>query len=344
MPTSPDPFDEFVRQIDSLMRSRKYPDREKSPALYESLELTCLAGKRDNDWVLISGKAALTTRTPTDSRLKKIVHLYGLAAYRGCIAAGELGDLITNLRQSGVLKWENIRLTSGRTENYRWMPPRVVDLPPRLWRSWWRLPENDAEMTATDCAVANGSWTRPFILFGSCPNFPPILSEHALEKIDRELRSGAPAFDGFDGLCAHLGLAVGRPPVASSFQLSAELPASVVEVFLKDWCELIVGVECLGTPAVMVEWLPGHELQRVEGRWFRSPTCNNCLSIKVPPDAEEARFILTFEDLQADVSRVKITHSDESDWQDLEVERETPANADFLIRKAPSQPETRYCA
>ncbi len=199
MPTSPDPFDEFVRQIDSLMRSRKYPDREKSPALYESLELTCLAGKRDNDWVLISGKAALTTRTPTDSRLKKIVHLYGLAAYRGCIAAGELGDLITNLRQSGVLKWENIRLTSGRTENYRWMPPRVVDLPPRLWRSWWRLPENDAEMTATDCAVANGSWTRPFILFGSCPNFPPILSEHALEKIDRELRSGAPVRCGPEG-------------------------------------------------------------------------------------------------------------------------------------------------
>src|SRR5208282_1617167 len=47
----------------------------------------------------------------------------------------------------------------------------------------------------------------------------------------------------------------------------------------------------------------------------------------------------TFEDLQADVSRVKISHSDESDWQDLEIERETPANADFLIRKAPSQPE-----
>jgi hypothetical protein len=155
-----------------------------------------------------------------------------------------------------------------------------------------------------------------------------------LEKIDRELRFGAPAFDGFDGLCAHLGLAVGRPPVASSFQLSAELPASVVEVFLKDWCELIVGVECLGTPAVMVEWLPGHELQRVEGRWFRSPTCNNCLSIKVPPDAEEARFLLTFEDLQADVSRVKIPQCAQSDWEYLTLEYETSAVPKCLTAEA----------
>jgi hypothetical protein len=43
MPTLPDPFDEFLRQLAPLMESRKCPSDPQSPPLFESIHFVCIA-------------------------------------------------------------------------------------------------------------------------------------------------------------------------------------------------------------------------------------------------------------------------------------------------------------
>jgi hypothetical protein len=49
MQVQPDAFDDFLRRVDPLMY------------LYQSLEFACVAARREDGWILISGKAVLTT-------------------------------------------------------------------------------------------------------------------------------------------------------------------------------------------------------------------------------------------------------------------------------------------
>jgi hypothetical protein len=171
-----------------------------------------------------------------------------------------------------------------------------------------------------------------------------------LQEIDSQLRSSTPPFNGFDGLCGNLGLPVRRSNLASSFQLSAELPAEVLSVvFSSSKRALVIEIDCFGAPDLMVEWLPQHEFHKVPAGWLYEQHPDDFLNIYVeigvpsrPPSA--ADLILSFgEQLSADVITVDLpplTFQDEVvGGLELEFEREEPAVPDLGTREAPSQQE-----
>ena len=101
MTTSHDPFDEFLRQLAPLLQSRKFPSLKKSPPLYESLEVACVAARRGSEWILLSGRADLKVEPCVPpGRLILLVRLKDLIALQGRIAAERVKNLVANLRDS----------------------------------------------------------------------------------------------------------------------------------------------------------------------------------------------------------------------------------------------------
>ena len=65
MRTRPDPFDEILRRVVPLMRSRIFPSNLKSSGPYDRLEVSWVGERRGSRWVTISGRAALKATSPT---------------------------------------------------------------------------------------------------------------------------------------------------------------------------------------------------------------------------------------------------------------------------------------
>ena len=313
MTTSPDPFDEFLRQIDPLMQVQQGYSK-RSVVLMGKLDIACIAVKCGNAWTAISAKAVLRA-CPRESgtQLAKIVQLPEIVAFEGHMPAKEVNSLTADLKDSWVLRCENVRLTTGG-RNYNWRLPHLIK-------------------------ASNRAWEREFALHGYGPDLSSLLSGSTLQKIDRGLRLCTPAFDGFDGLRARLDFPARRDNLTSSLQLSAELPAIVfnTDLRLPDWnCD--VSIYDLGVPPdVTVEWLPQHELQRISHArisWADDPDVPRIVSIPITYDSEKAKVTLWRGELRADVVTVNLDlgNREPSDFEPLKFEREEPTAFDLMPR------------
>jgi hypothetical protein len=134
MPNVPDRLDEFLRKLDPIMQSTQLRTEPDSGPVYRSLELSCIAARQGNEWVLVSGKATLNPfRDECAARLGKVAALDEIVAFQGCLPGADLNSWVTNLRNSWVLEKEGIRLAAEGTCGYSWMPPRTVKIPGLDW-------------------------------------------------------------------------------------------------------------------------------------------------------------------------------------------------------------------
>jgi hypothetical protein len=283
MPVQPDAFAEFLRKVDPLM------------PLYQSLEFTCVAARRGDCWILISGKAILNTE-PCDSeaQIKPLFPpLHQIVALRGRIRAETINALVANLRDSWVvrgLERGNVQLTAEGMGGYGWTRPALS-------------PVNKSWNPST-------TWTKAIALYGNGPDIFPLLGDSILEQVGIQLRSCKPkAFIDFFDLCIDLGLPVQRDNLRSSFYLSAELPARFLDV-PPDPAEasVAIAVEYVGRPDLLVKWLPhqgGLETIPLMG----SPDkirVQQRVTLAVPSGAAKGNLILSFTSLDADNRTVNV--------------------------------------
>jgi hypothetical protein len=284
MPTQPDRFEEFLRKVDPLMQS---------PPLYRSLEFACVAVRRDGEWILVSGRAVLSTEACSHRALiSPILCVKELLALSGRIRAETVNNLVANLRDSWVIKGlgaENVRLAAEIARSYDWSLPAVHSID-KSWNS-------------------SSRWGRAFALYGNGPDLSSHLSYSAWQEIDSQLRRSTPAFSGFDALCSKLELPAHRSNLRSSFYLSAELPARFVGIQTDPaGSTLDIDIECVGWPDLMIDWLPQHDFQRVPAGWEREATADHHhVSLAVPGGATKADLILSFAELDADTKTLEIT-------------------------------------
>lgn len=275
MPTQTDCLDEFLLKIEPLLQS-----------LYGSLEFASVAVRRGTAHVLISGKAILSTElVKPDAEILPLVRANELIALHGRISAITIKRLVDNLRESWVIKgrpMDNVRLGDEGSGPYSWTFPAVYSI---------------------DGSLNPSQWSRSFSLYGGGQNLSSVPSS-SWQEIDSELRRSTPAFNGFDGLCAKLGLPARRGSLSPSFQISAELPARFEAVYTDHVKKsLEIDIRCLGTPDLMIEWLPQHELHRVNDAWLHHGIEDrHHVSVPLPSGAEKAQLMLSFAELEpADV-------------------------------------------
>ena len=254
-----------------------------------------------------------------------------IVALEGRMPAEELKGLLADLRNSWVLKRENIRLTTERSRAYDWRLPRVTTPLCRKRMMDW-LAE---KILPFGWRFISGF--KDFVLAGNGPDHSSLLSYSTLQEIDRQLRLSTPAFNGFDGLCAHLRLPARRSNLRSSFQILVELPAAVFGVWLEK-AAMSVEVFCRGLPDLMVEWLPCHELQRFQSEWIVEPPFLRGAVIAVPRSWQGARLILSFGELQANVSVVEAPFLESyNKLRRLHFVQEDPTVSDFATEEASNQ-------
>lgn len=273
--------------------------------------------------------------------LWRVVQLQEILALQGRIPAERINDLITNLRAFWVvrdLNGINVGLTAKGKGGYSWGVPQVISVD----ESWDR----------------SRLWYRAFALTGNGPGPSSLLSYSTLQEIDRQLRSSTLPFNGLEGFCGKLGLPFLRSNLGSLFQVSAELPARVVDVYQHgpDWT-LDISIDFFGEPDLMVDWLPRPGLERVPAGWSQGRVNDRGrVSLTVPNKAEAADLILCFGNHEADVARVKMRSVNfvdgdieirvvPGDWGpddiSLEVVHKAPTVPDFATRRAPDQEDRR---
>lgn len=285
MPTQPDCFDEFLRKVDPLMY------------LYQSLEFACVAARREEGWILMSGKAVLTTEPLAPGpRIPFVSQFDNFVARSGRTKSSAISNLVTHLRDAWVIEAsesasesERIRMISKGQSPYTWRLPGVF--------------------TVGDSSIPSSRWSREFVLHGDGPNLSSPLSYADWQGIDNQLRRNTPTpFKDFDALCSRLRLPARRGSPQSSFSLSAELPARLKTVNTDSGKgSLEIDIECIGAPELMIEWLPEHELQRVPPGWRREPTGDHHhVSLSVPGGATKADLLISFGELDADTRIVDV--------------------------------------
>jgi hypothetical protein len=189
-------------------------------------------------------------------------------------------------------------------------------------------------------------------LCGTGPNTSLLLSDRTLQKINSQLRSSRPAFNGLDGLCGKIGLPVPRGNLATSFNVFGELPAVILAARLADGAlHFVIG--CVGAPDLMVEWFPARQLQRVRPGWnLKSFVVDGFYLVGVPilEGSQGAKLIISFGEMQACASTVyfPVTDMSRTDAVDLcpvhehppvfEFETQATANeeGDIASKEAPS--------
>ena len=286
MATQMDCFDEFLRKVEPLI---------KSTPLYRSLELACVAARRGSEWILIAGKAVLSTEPcSSDPRISRLVRVNQLLALSGRIRVETVNNLVINLRESWVIRGmgpdtmpDNVRLTLAEgAGGYSWSQPRVCSVD----------------------TVSNPSnrWNRVLSMWGSGPTLSSLLSYASLQEIDSQLRRSTPGFNGFDALCSKLNLPPRRnQSLSSSFELSAELPARFVVVQTKSAERTLeIDIECVGIPNLMpdlmIDWLPKRDFHRVENWQQPEPKGNlHHVSVALPDEAAVAELMLSFPGIEA---------------------------------------------
>jgi hypothetical protein len=139
-------------------------------------------------------------------------------------------------------------------------------------------------------------------MYGASPGFSN------LEAIDRQLGGGS---HGINGFCRELGLPYRQGNLATSFQVSAELPAMLISAsWSKGVLDLVI--ESLGSPRVTIEWLPQHELQGVPVNWDAENReivgkTQALASLPVPIGSTAAKLILSFGELQAEAITIDLS-------------------------------------
>src|ERR1035437_4756394 len=111
METSPHPFDEFLRQLAPLLQTPKFPSDPKSSPLFQIIEMVGVAAKHGDEWILVSGRAAITQGIyePEEQQVG-VDYLDDLVVFRASMPVEQLNDLLADLRSSWVLKREKVRL------------------------------------------------------------------------------------------------------------------------------------------------------------------------------------------------------------------------------------------
>ena len=312
MPTTPDPLEEFLRKVAPLLQ------------MYQSLEFACVAARHRSGWILISGKAALST-DPCDSETKivivPVIPPQEIVALQGYLPVERVNDLVANLGDSWVVRDLNVRLPDKKAGGFSWSQPDVI----KLWKPF----------------EPQGS--RALALDGKGRAASSLLSYSILEEIDNHLRLSTPAFNGFDGLCYRLGLPVRRSNLTSSFRVSAELPARVLEVRIDpSKRELAISISCIGAPNLMVDWFPKPGLKMVPDGWIREHMSGVYdVLLPVPDGAWRADLILSYGEIEAQVSTVYIeaqyAGGKAAGLIPLEVVEKEPPVSDPATREAPNQ-------
>jgi len=286
-----DNLDEFLNRVEHFIDPNTLSGFIRPFAMYHSLEFSCTAAKSGSGWVLIAGSAALSTEPcASHSLISPIVNTDNFVALSGRLSATDIGALVNNLKGSVVVvgvPGYKVRLMPGEVGECAWQEPvvRPVDksvYPSSRWKS-----ELSMRGTGADISTMLAPWWQ---------------------QIDDQLLHSTRRFKGFDGLCRKLHIPaihgnVGR----SSFHISAELPAQFVSIH--DDRKLLtveVDFDCVGTPALMAEWLPGGDLDSVQ--WEHDPRSNRQhASIEVRPGSAEVELTLLFDGLgQADIQRYRV--------------------------------------
>jgi hypothetical protein len=307
--------------------------------LYKSLEFACVAARHGSEWILISGKAVLSTEPcASEAQIIPVAKLKEIVALQGRIPAEGVNEVVAKLRDRWVvrdLKGINVRLTAKGARRYSWRLPEVTSVD----NSW----------------NPSSGWYSAFALNGNAPDPSSLLSYSTLLEIDNQLRSSTPPYNGFDRLCDQLGLPIRQSNLTSSFQVSAELPARVLRVDQdrSKWA-LEIFIDFLGEPDLKVDWIPRPGLERVPPGWTRVPRNNvDPVVLNIPDDATTAELTLKFGEHEADVSRVEIGdvfldhggtvtrvapgYRGEPDHIFLKVVHKAPTVPDRATRKAPNQ-------
>jgi len=232
MPSGFDCFDTFLLRVGHLIST-----------MYRSLEFACVAAKRDGRWILVSGKALLSTEACLpNAMISDVVALPALIAISGRIASNAINNLAMTLRNSWVADTpalERIWLPDSGGAAFNWTGPEIF-------------------------TVNGGGWPRAFSVIGTGPNLSGLVPS----EVDTQLRLLRIPYNGFDGLCGKLGLQARRSDLTSNFRISALLPARFVNVEADlVGRRLEIDVECVGSPDLMIEWLPQHSFETLPPAW-----------------------------------------------------------------------------
>lgn len=280
------PLDDFLRKIDPLM---------ESPDLYQSLNFACVAMRREAEWILVSGKALLSTEPSAPSSIISVlVKLDELLALSGRIKAETVGNLVANLKECLVVQGlgpENVRLTAEGAPPYSWTGPGVWSFDKQL----------DPLMRGINALSVPGTG----------PDLSSLLSPVDWEAINYQLRKPTPparSFKDFDGLCGYLGLPALRSNLPrSSFQLSAELPARFATILANPGKGTIeIDIESVGMPELGVQWLPAYRFDTVPHGWQREGIGDyHHVSLAVPDGSTKAELTLSFAGLDVEIRTVE---------------------------------------
>jgi len=284
-------LDDFVNRVDHFIGRSAPSDFVRRIELYHSLEFSCMAAKSGSAWVLIAGRAALSTEPcASNSSLLPAYSNNEFVALSGSLSAPVIEDLLNNLKNSEVvagLPRYNVRLLPEGAGEFIWQGPVVRPVDKSLY-PWSR-------------------WKSELWIHGSGANISSLLAPR-WDQIDDQLLRNSPRFNGFNGLCTKLRIPACRDHVTQSFfNISAELPAQFVSID-DDRKEhtLEVDFECVGTPLLMRQWLPDGDLDLVE--WQHDPETNRQhVSIEIPPASAEVELMLSFDVLGlADALRYRV--------------------------------------
>jgi hypothetical protein len=284
-------LDEFLNRVEHFIDADARSGLVRPFAIYHSLDFSCTAAKSGSEWILIAGRAALgTERCASESLISPVVKTDNLVALSGRLGAADVEALVNNLKGSlvvaGVPRYK-VRLMPVGAGECIWQGPVVRPVDKSLYPS--------------------SRWTSELWMHGTGANVSSLVAPW-WQQIDDQLLHGTPRFKDFNGLCRKLHIPARRDYVSqSSFHISAELPAQFISIDDdRKKKTLEVSFECVGTPLLMVEWLPGGDLDSVQ--WDRDPGVNRQrASIEVRPGSPEVELTLLFDGLgRADSLRYRV--------------------------------------
>jgi hypothetical protein len=277
---NPDPLNEFALRIDPYL------------AHWRSLRVACLAARVGLEWVQFAGKAVLSTEPlEPNSAFAPIVDLDDFRAYHGCFEPKVIHNLIDNLRVSTIesqFAKEGLRLVTAGS-------------PPYSWRHLYIGRKPSAESTSSEwpslCSVHGAG--------SSSGSFPP---PNVWLDLDTRLRRYSPPYNGLAALCGKLGLSFMPSGSGPHFNLYAELPAKFLGCEIKtEEKSLVLTMKYVGTPDLVVEWLPARETRRVPipAGQVQVPA-QYAVTLLIPPGAIEIKANLLVMECDADALSLHI--------------------------------------
>jgi len=215
-------------------------------SLWQSLEFAYIAVRRGSDWIVLAGRAELSTLPcGTSSNIRRLVDLPNFRAYHARLKPMLLDNLTTNLADSGVITGmpdDPVRLNPGDFQAF----------------SWWQEAFIDSNHRTAD------GWPTSFRIRGTGAHQTALIPDGFWQEIDTQLFRNPQPYSGLAALCAKLALEFDRPTGNSYFDLCASVPARFVNArFNRAERSLCLTIEYVGTPDLIIEWLPQRDTVRV---------------------------------------------------------------------------------